>query len=83
MVSSDEEAKRNRLPRDRDVENTNRHPLPFKCSLCGKTYDRTESKSVPFCSVRCQQIDLGHWLNEDYGFPVESGEVPEDSANDG
>ena len=21
---------------------------------------------VPFCSERCQQLDLGRWLNEEY-----------------
>ncbi len=26
---------------------------------------------MPFCSSRCQQIDLGRWFNESYGFPYE------------
>jgi endogenous inhibitor of DNA gyrase (YacG/DUF329 family) len=26
---------------------------------------------MPFCSKRCQQIDLGMWLTESYGFPYE------------
>lgn len=26
---------------------------------------------MPFCSLRCQQVDLGGWLNEQYGVPVE------------
>jgi len=25
---------------------------------------------MPFCSERCRQIDLGRWLDEQYGFPV-------------
>jgi endogenous inhibitor of DNA gyrase (YacG/DUF329 family) len=29
---------------------------------------------MPFCSVRCQQIDLGRWFNEEIGVPLE----PED-----
>lgn len=43
----------------------------LKCSMCGKIYDREQSKLVPFCSRRCQQVDLGRWLGEDYGFPIE------------
>jgi len=26
---------------------------------------------MPFCSKRCQQIDLGKWLTEGYGIPYE------------
>ena len=26
---------------------------------------------MPFCSRRCQQIDLGMWLTESYGIPYE------------
>lgn len=26
---------------------------------------------MPFCSKRCQQIDLGNWLTEGYGIPYE------------
>lgn len=73
---------RQRLPGERDSEQQHSQNQPFKCSLCGKRFDHMVSKSMPFCSVRCQQIDLGNWLNEDYGFPVESGELPEESAED-
>ena len=33
---------------------------------------------MPFCSVRCQQIDLGRWINEEIGLPVEPDELWED-----
>lgn len=34
---------------------------------------------MPFCSERCQRIDLGRWLDERYGLPYESlGEEAED-----
>ena len=49
-----------------------------KCSLCGKMFDRSQSKTMPFCSNRCQQIDLGNWLNESYGLPVETDEPREE-----
>lgn len=28
-----------------------------------------EPDPFPFCSVRCQLIDLGRWLDEDYKIP--------------
>jgi len=46
----------------------------MQCSICDKQFDSQKSTSMPFCSVRCKQIDLGRWLNEDYGMPVESSE---------
>lgn len=46
-----------------------------KCSLCGARFDRKGAKSFPFCSTRCRQIDLGNWLNEGYGLPVESADL--------
>ena len=38
-----------------------------KCPTCGAP---TEAKHQPFCSVRCCQLDLGRWFNEDYRVPV-------------
>jgi len=26
---------------------------------------------MPFCGRRCHQIDLGRWLNEEYGMPAD------------
>ena len=37
------------------------------CPTCGAP---SEAKNEPFCSVRCCQLDLGHWLNEDYRVPI-------------
>lgn len=34
---------------------------------------------MPFCSRRCQLIDLKRWLDEEYGIPVEN---PEDLSED-
>jgi len=42
-----------------------------QCSYCGVTFERSQTKHMPFCSKRCQEIDLGMWLNESYGFPYE------------
>ena len=54
------------------------------CPNCGKTVAWTSaSRYRPFCSERCQLIDLGAWASESYRIPVaedkaESGDsVPE------
>ncbi|MEM6979120.1 MAG: DNA gyrase inhibitor YacG [Planctomycetota bacterium] len=41
------------------------------CSTCGRRFDRDESATPPFCSERCQLIDLGRWFNEEIGVPCE------------
>jgi endogenous inhibitor of DNA gyrase (YacG/DUF329 family) len=47
------------------------------CSACQKGFDAQTSDVLPFCSVRCQQIDLGRWLDERHGLPWEA----EDAAD--
>jgi len=38
-----------------------------KCPMCKSTVSpRSENKAFPFCSKRCQQIDLGQWLGGEY-----------------
>ena len=49
----------------------------IRCGICGQQFLPQESPSMPFCSKRCQQIDLGHWLNESYGLPSEGEDSPE------
>jgi endogenous inhibitor of DNA gyrase (YacG/DUF329 family) len=39
------------------------------CLVCDKEFESTASTAMPFCSPRCRQIDLGRWLNEEYGLP--------------
>ncbi|MDP6469263.1 MAG: DNA gyrase inhibitor YacG [Pirellulaceae bacterium] len=51
----------------------------MRCSICKKQFDSEESTSMPFCSERCKQIDLGRWLNEDYGMPAEPSEDEHES----
>ena len=53
-----------------------------RCSYCGTSFVRSQSRHMPFCSKRCQQIDLGMWLNESYGFPYEGdGSVDHHGVN--
>ena len=51
------------------------------CPACGNAFDPESIKSVPFCSERCRYVDLGHWLDEEYGLAIEreEGEAGEDS----
>lgn len=47
------------------------------CPICGKP---AQDSFTPFCSPRCADIDLHHWLGETYRVPVhpdadEDGEV--------
>jgi len=39
-------------------------PQPL-CPTCRKPVDGT-SDYLPFCSTRCQKIDLGRWAGGDY-----------------
>ena len=43
----------------------------LSCPYCRKEFDRETTQSMPFCSSRCKQIDLGLWLNEVHGMPYE------------
>lgn len=38
------------------------------CPLCKK---KTDPKYRPFCSQRCQEVDLGRWLTGSYAIPTE------------
>ena len=49
----------------------------IRCPICGTPLDISSSADssnlarplLPFCSVRCQQLDLGRWLAEEYHVP--------------
>ena len=56
-----------------------------KCPACGKpvVWDAS-SRFRPFCSERCQMIDLGTWASEKYriaGKAVDETEHPDDDLN--
>lgn len=48
------------------------------CPTCGRRFLLDETDTPPFCSERCQLIDLGRWLDEEHGLPYEGepGEAP-------
>ncbi len=56
------------------------------CPICGKPAERGKAvdarrgvDAFPFCSFRCQTIDLGKWLSEEYRIP---DETPISSGNE-
>lgn len=51
-------------------------PAPRKpCPVCGKP---ATTEAAPFCSDRCRQIDLGHWLTGSYRIPARDDDVEDD-----
>jgi len=50
---------------------------PLRCPICGKSFEPEASEAMPFCSLRCRQVDLNRWLGEQYGLPYESEDEPE------
>jgi endogenous inhibitor of DNA gyrase (YacG/DUF329 family) len=36
------------------------------CAICGRPTDYFAPPTGPFCSNRCQMVDLGKWMSEDY-----------------
>ncbi|MBM3951482.1 MAG: DNA gyrase inhibitor YacG [Rhodospirillales bacterium] len=50
------------------------------CPMCGKPADPGHR---PFCSKRCADLDLGHWLGERYRIPEgEKSGTPAAEPND-
>lgn len=65
-----------------------------RCPTCERMFSPDGVKALPFCSARCQQVDLGLWLGEKIGIPLkqrppldeEESEAPEgwyDEPQDG
>ncbi|MFN0124609.1 MAG: DNA gyrase inhibitor YacG [Blastocatellia bacterium] len=42
----------------------------MRCPNCRQETTWEENEWRPFCSERCQLIDLGRWASEDYRIPV-------------
>lgn len=54
----------------------------LRCAACGQPFLPTNPKLMPFCSLRCQQIDLAGWLNEENGLPWENDKFDQNVASD-
>jgi endogenous inhibitor of DNA gyrase (YacG/DUF329 family) len=53
-----------------DFSRSDRRPQRITCPTCQSQFDPALTPAMPFCSVRCQQVDLGRWFNEEIGLPV-------------
>ncbi len=49
----------------------------LRCSICQEFFESEGCATLPFCSKRCQAIDLARWLNEEYSLPVETDDGPD------
>ena len=52
----------------------------FVCPICKKKFLESETDAFPFCSVRCRQVDLFRWFNEEYS--IESFQRSDDEEED-
>lgn len=50
----------------------------MKCPICKKSVEWEGNPYRPFCSERCQMIDLGNWASEKYGLPIEKATMSEE-----
>ncbi|KGQ69862.1 DNA gyrase inhibitor [Chelonobacter oris] len=51
------------------------------CPICHKSVEWSENSPYrPFCSKRCQLIDLGEWANEEKSIPSDTADFAIDSA---
>jgi endogenous inhibitor of DNA gyrase (YacG/DUF329 family) len=51
-----------------------------RCPVCQREFSPEDSRAMPFCGERCKLIDLGRWLDERYGLPIEREEDEQSSA---
>ncbi len=51
-----------------------------KCPTCSKPVEWQDNPFRPFCSERCQLVDFGKWISEEYRVPGKPG--PAESAED-
>jgi len=49
--------------------------MASKCPTCGQAARAQGNQAFPFCTARCQLIDLGRWLGEEYRIPAGGGDA--------
>lgn len=55
---------------------THNKPITNSCPICNKKTILTKANPYrPFCSERCQIIDLGAWADESYSIQGEDGDA--------
>lgn len=60
-----------------------KYPMAMRCPICKRVTTARDdpaqpNRFFPFCSDRCQLIDLGRWIKGDYQIPVRAD--PDDDA---
>jgi uncharacterized protein len=56
----------------------------MRCPTCDQTITAVRNqKFMPFCSERCQLIDLGRWLSEENAVVADRDEDEETAIDDG
>ncbi|MFI4861501.1 MAG: DNA gyrase inhibitor YacG [Phycisphaerales bacterium JB063] len=60
------------------MKNETTHPVQTQCPICQAATDQT-GPHYPFCSKRCQTIDLGRWTDGSYKIsrPIEQRDLEE------
>jgi len=51
-----------------------------RCPTCRGVAVKDGNKVFPFCSERCQLVDLGRWLTEEYRIPEEPADGASESS---
>ncbi len=41
------------------------------CPSCKQRFSAANTAHAPFCTARCQMVDLGQWLQGSYAIPAE------------
>ncbi|MCL4136270.1 UNVERIFIED_CONTAM: hypothetical protein GTU68_016589 [Idotea baltica] len=53
----------------------------YTCPKCKGNFQNTNS-CFPFCSKRCQMIDLGNWSSGSYAIPAEDQNIDRQAENE-
>lgn len=56
--------------------------IEVKCPQCQKKFFYYDSDFRPFCTLRCKEIDLGHWFKESYVVPLKEEVQNEDKKDE-
>jgi endogenous inhibitor of DNA gyrase (YacG/DUF329 family) len=57
-------------------------PAKIKCPTCHQEVTWENNPNRPFCSKRCQLIDLGAWVTEKYRVPGRKMEQAPDEQDE-
>ncbi len=66
------------------AQGSNQPAVYVTCPTCQRRFLLDETPTPPFCSERCQLVDLGRWLDEENGLPFEGdpGDSPVEYRED-